>query len=132
MGVLLVAVLTVGLFAITPTKAQSPVLTKSMTLKTLLPKQYAKVLVMEKWESKAEFTCLARLWGKESAWNYKAKSPTNDYGIPQRNMPRATKAQIAKFLANHTVQIDWGVGYIKHRYGSPCEAWKFWERRNWY
>ena len=29
-------------------------------------------------------------------------------------------------------QVDWGLGYIAARYGSPCGAWAHSERYNWY
>jgi len=33
---------------------------------------------------------------------------------------------------NAVTQIKWGLGYIKEPYGSPCEAWNFWQEHNWY
>jgi len=81
---------------------------------------------------KSEQKCLGILWGKESAWNYEAKSSTHDYGIPQRHMRNNTQKQIADFMESPFSQIDWGLNYIKSRYGSPCEAWKFWQSRRWY
>lgn len=81
---------------------------------------------------KTEHKCLGVMWGKESAWNHKAKSPTHDYGIPQRHMRNNTPKERAKFLENPLTQIEWGLNYIKVRYGSPCEAWKVWQVRRWY
>jgi hypothetical protein len=81
---------------------------------------------------KEQFKCLGKLWGKESAWNHEAKSPTQDYGIPQRHMSKNTQKQIDKFLDNPVNQVLWGLNYIDSRYGSPCEAWAFHEIRNWY
>lgn len=72
------------------------------------------------------------MWGKESAWDYTAISPTDDYGIPQRHMRHNTPKQIDAFLENPQTQIDWGLNYIKERYGSPCEAWSFWQKNRWY
>lgn len=90
-------------------------------------KEYARYLVKKEFaQPRKEFGCLAKLWGKESAWTYKAKSPTHDYGIPQRHMSRNTPAEIAKFLEHPHPQIRWGLGYIKHRYQTPCGALKFW------
>lgn len=96
-------------------------------------KMYARALAsMEyKWDSE-ELKCLGKLWGKESAWNHEAESPTQDYGIPQRHMSRNTQEEIKKFLNNPLLQVSWGLNYIDHRYGSPCEAWAHHEKRNWY
>lgn len=81
---------------------------------------------------KTQFTCLSRLWGKESAWNPQAVSSTNDHGIPQRNMPNATQAQKDAFLADTRGQIVWGLNYISIRYDTPCNAWQFWQKNRWY
>jgi len=105
-----------------------PVMILTLTLNTTVEYQnYARKLVTPK-----DFTCLVQLWMKESNWRPEAKSPTNDYGIPQRNMPRHTKQQIKKFRSNPMAQIDWGVGYIKHRYGSACRALQHHKLHNWY
>ena len=81
---------------------------------------------------KQQFICLGKMWGRESAWDYTAESPTHDYGIPQRHMSHNTPQEIEDFLQNPFVQISWGLNYIEKRYGSPCQAWNFWQERNWY
>ena len=79
------------------------------------------------WTTSKEWKCLNWMWGKESAWNYKASSPTKDHGIPQRHMSKNSKAEIHAFQTDPVAQITWGLNYIKHRYGSPCKAKSFWE-----
>lgn len=95
-------------------------------------KAYAR-FVAEKygWDEK-QFKCLDALWTRESHWNWKAKSPTSDYGIPQRHMSGDTKAEITEFLSDPTEQIAWGLGYIEHRYDSPCVAKNHSDRKGWY
>lgn len=115
-----------------PTPTSSVLLTKEMKLKALQPKDYATVKAAEYGWGENQRTCLGKLWGKESAWNYKAKSPTHDYGIPQRHMRMNTNAEITDFLKSPHVQIDWGLRYISTRYGSPCAAWRFHLKNNWY
>ena len=83
------------------------------------------------WSSK-QWSCLSKLWGKESAWNYKAVGPTNDHGIPQRHMSKNTKKEIHAFQSDPVKQINWGLNYIDSRYSSPCGAWSFWEVNRWY
>jgi len=105
-----------------------PILILVMTLNTTVEYQnYARKLVSYK-----EFPCLVQLWMKESNWRPEAKSPTHDYGIPQRNMPRHSKKEIQKFRSNPYAQIEWGVGYIRHRYKDACKALDHHLRRNWY
>lgn len=84
------------------------------------------------WTTSKEWKCLNWMWGKESAWNYKASSPTKDHGIPQRHMSKNSKAEIHAFQTDPVAQITWGLNYIKHRYGSPCKAKSFWELNRWY
>ena len=96
-------------------------------------KTYARALASSEYNWKhEELKCLVKLWGKESAWDYQAESPTQDYGIPQRHMSKNTKEEIEKFLSSPVLQVSWGLNYIDHRYGSPCEAWEHHEKRNWY
>lgn len=103
---------------------------KRFVIKQLEPKEYAKHLIRKRFDQpQRQYRCLAQLWGKESAWNYKAKSPTHDYGIPQRHMKHNSKAQIADFMKHPHIQIRWGLGYIEHRYDTPCGALKSWLAR---
>ena len=104
---------------------------------TPLNPQEARLVAKKKlasygWTNDKEWKCLNWIWGKESAWNYQATSSTNDHGIPQRNMPNHTKAQKKAFLEDPLKQIEWGLGYVAHRYGSPCKAKAFKERNGWY
>lgn len=85
------------------------------------------------WNTKEQWICLGRLWGKESAWNHEAVyERTNDYGVPQRHFTDPNDPQIEKFMADPIGQIRWGLGYIEKRYGSPCGAWRFWQSNRWY
>ena len=97
------------------------------------PKTYAQQTSLTRfnWGS-TEQKCLRSLWGKESAWDYTAKSPTHDYGIPQRHMRKDTQQEIDNFMKSYIIQIDWGLNYIFTRYGSPCNAWKSWQVKRWY
>ncbi|RSS44410.1 lytic transglycosylase domain-containing protein, partial [Streptomyces sp. WAC07061] len=33
---------------------------------------------------------------------------------------------------NPATQIKWGLDYMNERYGSPVEAWNFWQANHWY
>jgi hypothetical protein len=61
-----------------------------------------------------EFYCLDELYFRESRWNPKAQNGSH-YGIPQGR---------SKYLqtVNGYKQVDWGLKYIKNRYGTPCKA----------
>ena len=88
------------------------------------PKKYAQNAIKAYNWDKSQYVCLSQLWGKESAWNYKADNPTSSaFGI----------AQMLGETAKHPKkQIDNGLRYIKHRYGNPCASWNYWKRHRWY
>ena len=90
-------------------------------------KAYAKD-VMSAWADN-QYECLDKLWTKESNWRPEAFNKQkimgkNAGGIPQiLGLDPETPAPL---------QIDRGMKYIIHRYGTPCMAWKFHQRKGWY
>lgn len=97
-----------------------------------IAKAYGEYAIEEYgWDDK-QFECLEALWNRESNWRWKAKSPTNDFGIPQRHMRKNSKAEIEKFLSDPMEQISWGLDYIEHRYSNPCSAKKHSDLKGWY
>ncbi|HYN30774.1 MAG TPA: hypothetical protein VES95_13040 [Dermatophilaceae bacterium] len=83
----------------------------------------------------AEFPCLVALWTAESGWSWSATNPSSGaYGIPQ-SLPGWKMASAGSdWLTNPATQITWGMGYIKDRYGSPCNAYDAFQSRSphWY
>lgn len=80
-----------------------------------------------------QMSCLVWLWNRESGWRADAyNSSSGAYGIPQ-SLP-ATKMSSAgsDWVTNANTQINWGLGYISGRYGSPCAAWAHEMSSNWY
>jgi hypothetical protein len=95
------------------------------------PKAYAKSRSTKKykWGSK-QYNCLHRLWHKESKWKVRAGNVNGGpYGIPQaypgKKMGKGWKT-------SHVTQINWGLRYIKGRYGTPCKAEGHSKRIGWY
>jgi uncharacterized protein YukE len=80
-----------------------------------------------------QFTCLQKLWVKESGWNAAAKNPSSGaFGIPQ-SLPADKMASAgADWQTNPATQIKWGLDYIAGRYGNPCGAWAHEVANNWY
>lgn len=79
----------------------------------------------------AQWEALRKLWMHESGWRTHADNPTSSaYGIPQALTQ--THNLGARYKNDPRVQIQWGLNYIKQRYGSPAGAWNFWQRNNWY
>ena len=80
-----------------------------------------------------DFDCLVSLWNRESGWNPNSyNSSSGAYGIPQA-LPASKMASAGlDYLTNYKTQINWGLGYIRSRYGSPSAAWAHSQSRGWY
>lgn len=86
----------------------------------LTPKEYARVLL-----PLHQYKCLTALYGKESAWDATAYNKAGAYGIPQlKNKLMLTKTPIE--------QVNYGLKYIKHRYGTPCQAYAHFKKKGWH
>src|SRR5690606_1994220 len=82
---------------------------------------------------KSQWEPLHKLWERESNWLWYADNPTSSaYGIPQ-SLPGSKMASAgANWKTNAGTQINWGLGYIKGRYGNPAKAWGHSESHGWY
>jgi hypothetical protein len=71
-----------------------------------------------------QYLCLEKLWYLESKWNPRADNKRSTaYGIPQ----------LLKLKTNDPYkQIDAGLKYIAHRYGTPCKALTFHKKHGYY
>ncbi|WP_369047058.1 lytic transglycosylase domain-containing protein [Sinomonas sp. P10A9] len=80
-----------------------------------------------------EYGCLVKLWNQESSWMTDATNPSSGaYGIAQALPPSKYSTAGSDWLTNYRTQINWGLGYIANRYGSPCNAWAHEVSYNWY
>jgi hypothetical protein len=97
-------------------------------------KMVAKVILFDEYGmSEGQFTCLNKLWTKESHWNYKARNPRSGaHGIAQA-LPAEKMSVIAEdWRSNPVTQIRWGLRYITMRYETPCKAWSKFQRSRYY
>jgi hypothetical protein len=79
-----------------------------------------------------QFSCLDNIWTRESGWRVNAANASGAYGIPQA-LPGSKMATAgADWQTNPATQIKWGLGYIQSKYGTPCNAWSFWQANGWY
>ena len=94
---------------------------------------YAAGAVAARGWGSGEFDCLVALWNKESGWRVNAMNPSSGaYGIPQA-LPGSKMATAgADWATNAATQIEWGLGYITGRYGTPCGAWAHSQSVGWY
>ncbi len=80
-----------------------------------------------------QFGCFSDIITRESGWNVHATNPSSGaYGLPQ-SLPGSKMASAGPdWRDDATTQIKWALTYMDSRYGSPCDAWSFWQNHNWY
>ncbi|MEU9126614.1 transglycosylase SLT domain-containing protein [Kitasatospora sp. NPDC048540] len=96
------------------------------------PRQLGQAAAQAKGWGDAQWKCLDALWSRESGWNPRAKNPSSTaYGIAQFLDSTWASTGMAK-TSDPARQIEAGLIYINRRYGTPCAAWAFWQKRSWY
>jgi hypothetical protein len=110
-----------------------PAVTERVELSQGDPRDIARALLPRFGFSSDQFGCLDSLWTRESGWNPAAQNASSGaFGIPQA-LPGSKMASAgADWATNPATQIEWGLGYIRDRYGSPCGAWGHSESYGWY
>ncbi|GHD45532.1 transglycosylase SLT domain-containing protein [Streptomyces galbus] len=80
-----------------------------------------------------QFQCFSNIVDHESSWNYRAVNASSGaYGLFQA-LPGSKMSSVgADWQTNPATQIKWGLNYMDSRYGSPCDAWNFWQANHWY
>ncbi|MGV9554305.1 aggregation-promoting factor C-terminal-like domain-containing protein [Streptomyces sp. NPDC003401] len=80
-----------------------------------------------------QYQCFSNIVNHESSWNYRAVNASSGaYGLFQA-LPAGKYASAgADWQTNPATQIKWGLNYMNDRYGSPCDAWAFWQNNHWY
>ncbi|GAA1231168.1 transglycosylase SLT domain-containing protein [Kitasatospora nipponensis] len=75
-----------------------------------------------------QFQCFSNIVTRESGWNITARNPSSGaYGLVQA-LPGSKMASAGSdWQTNPATQIKWGLGYMNATYGSPCDAWSFWQ-----
>lgn len=94
---------------------------------TANPVELGKQMAGARGWTDGQWDALYQLWNRESGWN---PSATNFFsgacGIPQAY-------PCSKIQDKSTAgQITWGLNYIAGKYGSPANAWAYWQRNHSY
>jgi hypothetical protein len=81
----------------------------------------------------AQYNAFNKIVTHESGWNHTAtNSSSGAYGLVQA-LPGSKMASAgADWKTNPATQIKWGLDYMNSRYGSPAQAWDFWQTHHWY
>lgn len=103
---------------------------KVQTKATIEEKKANKAMAMKfakagwNWD-KTQRKCIYSLFMKESKFDHLAKNKqgSSAFGIGQ---------VLKETSKDPAIQILNAYKYIKHRYDTPCKAWKHSQRRNWY
>ena len=82
------------------------------------------------WGSGAQWSALSSLISHESGWNPGAANPTSS----ARGLFQKLTSMHGPLEATVGGQAQWGLNYIRGRYGSPAAAWSAWNSRSphWY
>ncbi|MBL1069131.1 transglycosylase SLT domain-containing protein [Streptomyces sp. 7-21] len=81
----------------------------------------------------AQFECFSNIVERESGWDPTAtNAESGAYGLVQALPADKMASAGSDWKTNPATQIEWGLGYMNERYGSPCDAWEFWQANNWY
>jgi hypothetical protein len=97
------------------------------------PKEVALNLLGDHGWKSDQFSCLDKLWTKESQWKVSAANPSSSaYGIPQALPGNRMASYGSDWQTNPVTQIKWGLDYIEVTYSSPCNAWAHSVAKGWY
>jgi len=107
----------------TPTSEPQLKETVQTTWSKVDSKAYARDKLSE-WQD-TQWSCLNRLWGKESAWDGNAYNPVRVMGKHAGGIPQLLGLDPD---TPEPRQIERGLDYIYYRYGTPCDAWQHWKR----
>ncbi|WP_415950616.1 transglycosylase SLT domain-containing protein [Streptomyces sp. KLOTTS4A1] len=93
----------------------------------------AKALAKKMIKDPAQFAAFSKIVAHESGWDHTAtNSSSGAYGLVQA-LPGSKMASAGSdWKTNPATQIEWGLDYMNDRYGSPVEAWSFWQANGWY
>lgn len=99
----------------------------------------AKNYAAKKVTDKTQLGCLDELWHNEANWDAWADNKgSSAFGIPQglTGAPPAFPNGHGNIYGpgEWQKQVDWGLGYVRIQYQTPCNALAFWKRQNphWY
>ncbi|MBB4928914.1 aggregation-promoting factor C-terminal-like domain-containing protein [Kitasatospora kifunensis] len=80
-----------------------------------------------------QLASFSQIVSHESGWNVTATNPSSgSYGLGQALPAEKMASAGADWRTNPTTQIKWAYDYMNSRYGSPNQAWDWWQAHHWY
>ena len=92
-------------------------------------KDYAYKKVVEKW-GEENWSAFDNIVQRESGWNPNSINKKSGACGLFQFVPCSKGGNAYK--TDYKVQVDKGIQYISSRYGTPNEAWDFWQKHHWY
>ena len=113
-------------------RAKSKSTTSSQSVSEM--KAYAYSLIIANGWNENDYNAFVQIVNHESGWNPYAKNKSSGaYGLCQSLPANKMSAAGSDYLTNYKTQLNWCLNmYIKNRYGSPSNAWSFWQSHHWY
>ena len=111
--------------------------TKKVTMKVNANQQeildYLLQEVLNMGWSKKDYESAVNIIIKESSINPNSVNKSSGAcGLFQAYPCSKAIKEYPDYMTNYKSQIDWGLNYIKDRYGTPKKAWAFWQEHKWY
>lgn len=80
-----------------------------------------------------DYYAIVQIVNRESSWNpYAVNKKSKACGLFQAYPCSKMVIFGNDYRTNYKVQVAWGFYYIKDRYGTPSQAWSFWQTHHWY
>ena len=81
----------------------------------------------------SDYNAICNIIVKESSFNINSvNKKSGACGLFQAYPCSKAIKQFPDYMTNYKSQVDWGIQYIKNRYGTPVKAWNFWQDHKWY
>lgn len=110
--------------------ASAPAVTKPAAPMAVAPlgdvKAIAYAMVCAKWGCD-QWNYVDYIVGRESGWNPNALNPSSGACGLFQALPCSKMGG-----TDINTQLNWGMGYIAGRYGTPAGAYAFWQAHHWY
>ena len=117
----------------TTTKTAKKHTTKQVKVKDTEITSYLYERVLANGWNNEDYNAIVNIVIKESGFNPNSVNKTSGAcGLFQAHPCNKAIKQYPDYMTNYKSQIDWGIKYIKGRYGTPTKAWNFWQVHKWY
>lgn len=95
--------------------------------------EYLYQRVLEECWSEKDYQAIVNIVLKESGLNpNNVNKSSGACGLFQAHPCKKAIKQYPDYMENYKSQVNWGINYIKDRYKTPSNAWKFWQEHKWY